>query len=125
MDSYDIVIKEMYKVKQNQNEIENLVIESRPEFITSEKLMEFSYVSLTVAIGLEVADEEFLKKLRKGITLGNYENAANILHDRKAKVKTYLLDVLVFLFLYLCLYLPFFSAANRILGFGIHNEEQR
>ena len=71
--------------------IENLVIETRPEFITSEKLKDFSNVSLCVAIGLEVADDKILRKLNKGITLQDYEDAVNILRENNVRVRTYLL----------------------------------
>ena len=77
--------------KLKEKGFKNLTIESRPEFITKEKLEEFKGLNLTVAIGLEVADDEVLKKLKKGITLKDFERAAKIIHDSGAKLRVYLL----------------------------------
>lgn len=77
--------------KCRKNSIKELTIESRPEFITSEKLREFNGITLTVAVGLEVADNHILDKINKGFCLRDYENAAGILHSHGCKLRTYLL----------------------------------
>jgi hypothetical protein len=68
-----------------------LKIESRPEYITDEALKEFSGIDLTVAIGLETADDALLHKINKGFTLADYEKATAVIHAAGAKVRTYLL----------------------------------
>jgi len=71
--------------------IKHLTIESRPEFITEDTLLDFDGIDLTVAIGLEVADNDILKKLGKGMTVEDYTRAADIIHSKGFKVRTYLL----------------------------------
>ena len=68
-----------------------LYIESRPEYITEEALKEFSGIELSVAIGLEVADDALLDKINKGFHLKDYAEAATKIHRCGAKVRTYLL----------------------------------
>jgi len=68
-----------------------LIVESRPEHITKENLALFKGVKLTVAIGLEAADDEVLKKLRKGITINQFINACKLVHDQGFRVKAYIL----------------------------------
>jgi len=80
-------------VEQN---ILDFVVESRPEFVTPERLADFSGVKLTVAIGLEVADNEMLKKYRKGFTVEDYAKAAETLHANGCMVRTYLMIGLPF-----------------------------
>lgn len=71
--------------------VKNVTIESRPEFITTEALAPFAGLELTVAMGLESADDELLKKLDKGYTSGEFAQAAKTVHEAGAKVRTYLL----------------------------------
>jgi len=71
--------------------VKNLVIESRPEHITEGKLAEFKGLNLTVAIGLEVADDLMLDKINKGFKLKDYEQAVEKLKRGNVKVRTYLL----------------------------------
>jgi len=83
--------------------LRRVTIESRPEFVTKEKVLEFMRkfkprnIELDIAIGLEVADDKLLKKLRKGFSLKDYENATKIIHECGAKVRTYLLVNIPFL----------------------------
>lgn len=76
--------------------IRELIVESRPEFVTAEKLADFNAVKLTVAIGLEVADNALLKKYSKGFTVEDYAKAAKILRDLGCKVRTYIMVGLPF-----------------------------
>jgi len=74
-----------------KNKVKKLIIESRPEFITTKNLKEFSGINLTIAIGLESADNKVLKKYNKGFTYEDYLKAVEILHKNNAKVRTYLM----------------------------------
>ena len=73
--------------------VNELVIESRPKFITPDNLKDFTQqgLELTVAIGLESADNEVLKKYKKGFTAEDFVKAAQILHENGCKVRTYLM----------------------------------
>jgi len=71
--------------------IKELVIESRTEFITEEALKDFKGVKLTVAIGLEAADNKVLKRYRKGFTVEDYARAAEILKKNRCGLRTYLM----------------------------------
>lgn len=68
-----------------------LVVESRPEFITKETLKDFSGVKLVVAIGLECADDKILKKYNKGFTVEDYVKAVKILKESGCRLRTYLM----------------------------------
>ncbi len=79
--------------KCEQLGIKNLVIESRGEFV-DEKFandMKSEKVKVTIGIGLEVADNEILKKLNKGITVEDYIRTAEFLRSNGFGVRTYLL----------------------------------
>lgn len=73
--------------------IKNLTVESRPEFITQENLdnMKSDNVHVTVAIGLEVADNDVLKKVNKGFTVEDYLKAAEVLKTNGFSLRTYVL----------------------------------
>jgi hypothetical protein len=71
--------------------VKQLTIESRPEYIIPEVLEEFSGMELTVAIGLEVADDKILDKMNKGFHLKDFEAAAAVLKSKDVKVRAYLL----------------------------------
>jgi hypothetical protein len=76
--------------KCSESGVQELVIESRPEHITVEKLGDFNGIRLTVAIGLEVADDRLLDGVKKGFHLSDYERAVEAIRTT-AKVRTYLL----------------------------------
>ncbi len=70
---------------------ERVLVESRPEFITEENLQNID-PRAAVAIGLESANEEVLRKcVRKGFTVKDYTLAANVLRDMRLPLRTYLL----------------------------------
>lgn len=73
-----------------------LVVESRPEFITAENLEDFKGAKLTVAIGLESGDDTVLKKYNKGFTTDDYIGAAKLLHENSFRLRTYLMVGLPF-----------------------------
>jgi len=91
------VMRKYFIGKCHEKNVKNVTIESRPEYITEEKLKEFKGIDLTVAIGLEVADDEILDKLNKGFHLRNYENAVEKIKKSGAKVRTYILVNLPFI----------------------------
>jgi len=72
--------------------VEKLIVESRPEFITEEKLKEFEGINLEVGIGLETAND-FIREycINKGFKFKDFERAAKILKDFGFRVKAYLL----------------------------------
>jgi len=71
--------------------IRKLTIESRPEYVTKEKLVEFDGLDLNVAIGLESADNDVLRKISKGFTVEDYDKAADTIKSCGFKVRTYIL----------------------------------
>ena len=79
----------------NELSLENVLFESRPEFVTHEKLGELTKIfngKLQVAIGLESANNKILKfAINKGFEFEDYCKAAKIAHALDIKIKTYLL----------------------------------
>jgi hypothetical protein len=71
--------------------IKELVVESRPEFVTQEALEPFKGMRLTVAIGLESAVPEVLKAYNKGFTPDDFAKAAELLHKNGFGVRTYVM----------------------------------
>lgn len=77
--------------KLKETEVEEVVLESRPEFITKESLKDFEGITLFIAIGLEVGTNEELTRVAKGFAVEDYIKATEIIHETKNKVRTYLL----------------------------------
>lgn len=71
--------------------IKEIEIETRPEFVSKENLSNFKDIDLTVAIGLDVADDYYLKKLNKGFSVSEYEDSTRIVKSIGFEVKTYVL----------------------------------
>jgi archaeosine synthase len=92
-----------------------LVIESRPEYVTKESLSVFKGVKLVVAMGLEAADNKVLKKLRKGVTLTSFKKACKLLHDHGFKAKGYILVNPPF---------DYKGLLNKSVKFGLENCEE-
>jgi radical SAM enzyme (TIGR01210 family) len=73
------------------NPAERILFESRPDFIVEENLADLDPRS-AVAIGLETANEEVLRRcVRKGFTVEDYTRAAGVLREKKIPLRTYLL----------------------------------
>ena len=74
--------------------VQSVTIESRPEYIKEKTLApliaEFKG-DLTVAIGLEVADDEILNRLKKGFSLDDVEKALSVLKSLGLSSRAYLL----------------------------------
>jgi radical SAM enzyme (TIGR01210 family) len=74
--------------------LRSLTLESRPEYISPETLVpliaEFKG-DLTVAIGIEVADDDILNRLKKGFSLEDVEKAHLVLKEFGLSSRAYLL----------------------------------
>ncbi len=80
------------KNRINDLGVKKLIVESRPEFITKEKLLDFSDVNLEVGIGLETANNEIRELcVNKGFTFEDFKRSAEILREEGVRVKCYLL----------------------------------
>lgn len=74
--------------------IKGITIESRPEYINKEKIQPLTNKykkELTVAIGLEVADDSILKMLNKGFNLKDVEKAYSVLAGMGIFSRVYIL----------------------------------
>lgn len=74
--------------------IKRLVIESRPEYITSERVEEcLSHLETEFAIGLETANDSIRQHvIRKGFSFQDFVAASEIIHEHGGRVKAYLLQ---------------------------------
>jgi radical SAM enzyme (TIGR01210 family) len=76
--------------------IKKLIVETRPEFVTPEKIGELQAIEAVehfeLAFGLETADD-FIRSsyIKKGFSFDEYRTAAQIVRESGATVKTYLL----------------------------------
>lgn len=72
--------------------VKKIIVESRPEFVSEEKLKDFSRVELEVGIGLETADD-FIREncINKGFTFADFVSAAEKIKAFDFRVKCYLL----------------------------------
>ncbi len=80
--------------KLENSGVRSAVIESRPEYITRKKLEPIAggfTGELTVGIGLEVADNQMLRKLKKGFLLEDVEKSLAILADMDISSRAYIL----------------------------------
>ena len=83
-----------YVVKKCEDyKVKTLVVESRGEYIddTFFEDMKSDSVRVTIGIGLEVADDKVLKKLKKGMTVKDYENTCKKLNKNGFGVRSYVL----------------------------------
>ncbi len=88
--------------KLKETGISELIVECRAEHVTEMKLneirreLEVSGLALTFAVGLEVADDDILKKICKGMNLAQYERAVREIRNAGFGVRTYLMANLPF-----------------------------
>ncbi len=80
-----------------KNGVKKLTVESRPEFITNERLNEFRGVDFEIAIGLEIANDKILERIDKGFAVADFESAARKVQAAGGLVRTYLLVNLPFI----------------------------
>ena len=73
--------------------IARLTVESRPEFVTKKNLdsLKSDKVHVTIAIGLECADDKILKKINKGFTVDDYLKASKLLKKNNFGMRSYIL----------------------------------
>jgi len=75
--------------------VSRVIFESRPEFVTSQKLQDLSTIydgELQLAIGLETSNDDIRKfAINKGFKFQDYCNAVKIVRDFGILIKTYLL----------------------------------
>ncbi len=73
--------------------VKKLFIESRTEYVDESLVedMKSDKVKVIIGIGLEVADDEILKKLDKGLTVEKYVKAAGFLRKNGFGVRSYVL----------------------------------
>jgi radical SAM enzyme (TIGR01210 family) len=76
--------------------LKKISVESRPRFITKEKLTflqeSFPMGLLEIGVGLETSSDLIrTQAINKGFTFASYEKAAQIIHDQHMKLKTYVL----------------------------------
>lgn len=84
--------------------VKELVVECRPEYLTDvslealKKTNEFcgGRLKISFALGLEIADDDVLKKVGKGFEVKDYARAAELLKQNGFGVRTYLMANLPF-----------------------------
>ena len=79
--------------KCTEGKISEIYVESRPEFITKEKILKLKETDaeINIAIGLESASDIILKTINKGLKIKDFENAANLIHSLNCMVRAYLI----------------------------------
>ncbi|MCQ2971967.1 MAG: archaeosine biosynthesis radical SAM protein RaSEA [archaeon] len=92
---------EMLTKLANEDNIDEIVVESRPEYVTEEVLDEiFNIIGdklFEISMGLETSnDETRLKKINKGFTCQDFENAISII--KKARDKGYNVKAKAYIF---------------------------
>lgn len=90
------VLKAILSTLKKYNEIEEVVLESRPEYITDKVLEEIDsntdISKIEIAIGLESANNKILKdSINKGFLWEDFKRVVPKILDKGAKVKAYLL----------------------------------
>ncbi len=88
--------KEILEEASQYREITEIVLESRPEYVTKKTMQtikeSIDISKIEIAIGLESANDDILKKsINKGFFWEDFEKAATRIFDVGAKVKAYLL----------------------------------
>ncbi len=84
------ILEQLYK------KADKVSVESRPEFVTNQKLTEIKNIigskTFEVGIGLETADD-FIREycINKGFTFKDYKKAANVVKKHGFSLKTYIL----------------------------------
>lgn len=93
-------MKEIFRIINDCDDIEEVVVESRPEYVSEDTIRECCELIpnkiFEVAIGLESADDAIrLKRINKGFTRKDFENTIKVINSLKSKFnvrsKVYLL----------------------------------
>lgn len=74
--------------------IQSIIVESRPEFVTAEKISRYVSIlgtkKLKVAIGLECVDDELRRKfINKGFSKADYDYSGKMIIDNGGQLSTY------------------------------------
>jgi radical SAM enzyme (TIGR01210 family) len=88
--------KEMMELAAKYNQIEEVVLESRPEYVTEAVLQNLAesidIAKVEIAIGLESANNQILQNsINKGFFWEDFVKATNRIDEKGARVKAYLL----------------------------------
>lgn len=87
---------EIYRILAQYSCIDKILVESRPEYITPEKIKRAKEIlsgkELEIAIGLESASDDIKRKcINKGFTNKDFEKAVGILAEQDVSLLTYVL----------------------------------
>lgn len=92
LDDWEVPKNVREKLYNTFSSAKRIIVESRPEFVTEEKIEELSRENVMVALGLESANNETLiYRINKGFTVEDYVRAAELLLRNDIPVKTYIL----------------------------------
>ncbi len=85
--------KEIAEMVKKRKGIKKLIVETRPEFVSEDKVTDLKNVEhLEVAIGLETANDLIRSNyINKGFSFDDYRTASELVNEYGATVKTYLL----------------------------------
>lgn len=93
--------KEMLLRLASDKRVKKVIVETRPEYVTREKISECVAIldkPFEIAIGLETSNDMIRKDcINKGFTFSDFVKASNIAHKEGATVKAYLLLKPIFL----------------------------
>jgi hypothetical protein len=91
LDTREISREERRKIFEALPDVE-ITIETRPEFVTERALEDLKGRKVEIAIGLESANDEVLKKcVNKGFSVSDFLKASRRIKETNLKVKAYLL----------------------------------
>lgn len=92
LDEREIPLELREEIFSSFPQARKIIFETRPEFVTDEALATIPKEKALVALGLESADDEVLRRsIRKGFTSADYVRAAETLRRHSIPVRTYLL----------------------------------
>jgi len=91
LDTREISREERRKIFEVLPDVE-ITVETRPEFVTESALEDLKGKKVEIAIGLESANDEVLKRcVNKGSSVSNFLKASRRIKEADLKVKAYLL----------------------------------
>jgi archaeosine synthase beta-subunit len=92
LDEREIPLEMRAEILGSFPQARKIIFETRPEFVTDQTLASIPKEKVLVALGLESADDEVLRRsIRKGFTSADYVKAAETLRRHSIPVRTYLL----------------------------------
>lgn len=126
LDPNEIPPKIQYRILsalQPYESIKEIVVESRPQFITNERLKEYQQIILKkyfeIGVGLETADDFIrMNLINKGFSWKDFIQARDTLHEHNFGIKAYLLFKAPFLTEYASL-IDLIHSIQRCISAGI------